>query len=596
MYITKLKSFLSTLLITSILFSFYPSTAKADVASCSIDSFYVVSGLSVEATWSMYSTTGGTYYDAYISWDGGPRSIVSKQTGDPSFADSGIVGTTFSSYGNHWVTIDVGGVHCVATAYIDIPEPVQLGTICSDANVGTQIVISGPGGTFVGNPSVCADTVVGTYNVTGASVANYNGPSYSNGHTLTIPAWGAVSTFLTYSPYLYRCSGGGSCIRDDVSGNTTSSNCNNSCVAPVDGTCGSANGKTYASGVTAYSPDTQCSNGSASNTSFPSAGGSVSWTCSGSNGGSSSATCSASRSAAASAPVVTISASPTSVTSGGSSTLTWSSTNSPTSCTASNGWSGAKAASGSQSTGSLSSNTTYTLSCANASGSGSSSATVTVSGASSPDLTASVFSFPTTGTAGSAQNYIATISNVGSASTGIGFSNFFQVNSGSNGSGTSYDRTPISVSAVASGGSVNIVDSIAFSSAGNKSVRVCADKTSSAGGGVITESNETDASNCTGWTNVTVSAAPSGYSVTVTPTTGGTVKSADNILNCGSTCSSPYSQNSTVTLQAYPASSYWKFNGWSGDCSGLGLCVLVVNGAKVVTPSFVLRSFNYSEF
>ena len=39
-------------------------------------------------------------------------------------------------------------------------------------------------------------------------------------------------------------------------------------------------------------------------------------------------------------PTVTISANPTSVTSGGSSTLTWSSTNA-TSCTASGGWSGA---------------------------------------------------------------------------------------------------------------------------------------------------------------------------------------------------------------------------------------------------------------
>lgn len=295
-------------------------------------------------------------------------------------------------------------------------------------------------------------------------------------------------------------------------------------------------------------------------------------------------------------PVVTISASPVSVSSGGSSTLTWSVTNSPSSCTASNGWSGSKAASGSQSTGAISSNTLFTLSCSNASGSGSNSATVTVTSGSTPDLTASVLTFPTTGTAGSAQSYIATISNIGGATTGVGFSNFFQVNSGYNGGGTSFDRTAISVSALASGGSVNIVDSIAFSSAGNKSVRVCADKTSSAGGGVVTESNETDASNCTGWTNVTVGAAPSGYSVTVNPSTGGTVRSADNILNCGATCYNAYAQNSTVTLQAYPASSYWKFNGWSGDCAGTGLCVLIVNGAKSVTATFVLRSFNYKEF
>src|ERR1700682_3110915 len=49
---------------------------------------------------------------------------------------------------------------------------------------------------------------------------------------------------------------------------------------------------------------------------------------------------------------VTLAASPTAVASGGASTLTWSSTNA-TSCTASGGWSGAKATGGTQSTGAL---------------------------------------------------------------------------------------------------------------------------------------------------------------------------------------------------------------------------------------------------
>lgn len=77
------------------------------------------------------------------------------------------------------------------------------------------------------------------------------------------------------------------------------------------------------------------------------------------------------------APTVSISASPTSVTSGGSSTLSWSSTNA-TSCTASNGWSGSKTTSGSVLTGGLYSSTTYTLTCTGPGGSTSSSATVTV--------------------------------------------------------------------------------------------------------------------------------------------------------------------------------------------------------------------------
>src|SRR5450432_296604 len=61
-------------------------------------------------------------------------------------------------------------------------------------------------------------------------------------------------------------------------------------------------------------------------------------------------------------PTASISASPTAATSGGESTLTWSSTNA-TSCSASGGWSGAKATSGTQSTGARTATTSYSLSC-----------------------------------------------------------------------------------------------------------------------------------------------------------------------------------------------------------------------------------------
>ena len=61
-----------------------------------------------------------------------------------------------------------------------------------------------------------------------------------------------------------------------------------------------------------------------------------------------------------------------------SATLSWSSTNA-TACTASNGWSGAKATSGSESTGNLTSSKTYTLTCTGPGGSASDSVTVNVS-------------------------------------------------------------------------------------------------------------------------------------------------------------------------------------------------------------------------
>ena len=88
----------------------------------------------------------------------------------------------------------------------------------------------------------------------------------------------------------------------------------------------------------------------------------------------------------------------------------------------------------------------------------------------------------------------------------------------------------------------------------------------------------------------------SGISLTVTKTKGGYVISSDNVINCGSSCSKSYPSPTTVTLQAYPSSSYWKFAGWSGDCNGLGSCVLNVNAAKTVNASFILRAFDYIEF
>ena len=78
-------------------------------------------------------------------------------------------------------------------------------------------------------------------------------------------------------------------------------------------------------------------------------------------------------------PAITFSASPTSIFTGQSSTLTWSTTNVDVNgCSGTNGWSGTKAASGSQSV-SPGATTTYGLTCTGPGGSASASATVTVS-------------------------------------------------------------------------------------------------------------------------------------------------------------------------------------------------------------------------
>ncbi len=101
-----------------------------------------------------------------------------------------------------------------------------------------------------------------------------------------------------------------------------------------------------------------------------------SMTCTGA-GGSGSQSATVTVTSPPTVPTVTISASPNSIISASSSTLSWTST-SATSCTASGAWSGAKATSGSESTGILSANAMYTLTCTGTGGSASQSATVVV--------------------------------------------------------------------------------------------------------------------------------------------------------------------------------------------------------------------------
>jgi hypothetical protein len=90
-------------------------------------------------------------------------------------------------------------------------------------------------------------------------------------------------------------------------------------------------------------------------------------------------------------PTVTLNASPTAVQQGGSSTLTWSSTNA-TDCTASNvgaegsTWSGPKPTSGSDVRGPLTATATYSLTCSGPRGTASASVTITVGAAPAPTV------------------------------------------------------------------------------------------------------------------------------------------------------------------------------------------------------------------
>lgn len=120
-------------------------------------------------------------------------------------------------------------------------------------------------------------------------------------------------------------------------------------------------------------------------------------TCDGAGGsGSASVTVSV---AAPVAPTVTLGANPANVASGGSSTLTWSSTGA-SGCTASGAWSGSRATSGTASTGALTAaSNMFNLSCAGAGGTAQQSVTVTVA-AGTPAPTVSLVANPLSVTSG----------------------------------------------------------------------------------------------------------------------------------------------------------------------------------------------------
>jgi len=78
-----------------------------------------------------------------------------------------------------------------------------------------------------------------------------------------------------------------------------------------------------------------------------------------------------------------------------------------------------------------------------------------------------------------------------------------------------------------------------------------------------------------------------------TGTGTGTVTSDDSAINCGLTCSTTYSTETTVILTATPTDQYHQFIGWSGaDCNGTDNCTVEMTEARLVTAEFGLATFS----
>ncbi len=156
-------------------------------------------------------------------------------------------------------------------------------------------------------------------------------------------------------------------------------------------------------------------------------------------------------------PTVDLSANPSSVTSGNSSTLSWTSTNA-TSCNASNDWSGSRNLSGSETTGSLFSNKTYTLTCSNSAGSASDSVTVTVQQQQQQLPTVDLSASPMVVNSGNSTNLSWTSSNATSCTASGGWSGT-RVTSGSELSGSLFSNTTFSLTCYNSQGQ-SAIDSV----------------------------------------------------------------------------------------------------------------------------------------
>ncbi|MEZ0209093.1 MAG: CARDB domain-containing protein [Candidatus Paceibacterota bacterium] len=121
-----------------------------------------------------------------------------------------------------------------------------------------------------------------------------------------------------------------------------------------------------------------------------------------------------------------------------------------------------------------------------------------------PDLTAGSIT-PTVVPANTNTNYTATITNIGDQDTNDTFKGLIQRATLPNGGGTINDVGNGSVDQLDPGETDTITKSYKFVTAGNYSMRACADKNSAGDVGDVDESNENN--NCGPWTNICVGTA-----------------------------------------------------------------------------------------
>ncbi|MHB1618739.1 MAG: Ig-like domain-containing protein [Sulfuricella sp.] len=284
-------------------------------------------------------------------------------------------------------------------------------------------------------------------------------------------------------------------------------------------------------------------------------------------------------------PTATVSANPTNVPAGGQTTLTWSSTNA-TSCTASNGWSGSKATSGSQTVtvSSTPGTENFGLSCTNGAGQTvSTGVNVTVTAGPNVTLTAS----PTSIYNGQSSALSWTSSNASSCTASGGWAG----SEPTSGSATVYP-TSTTVYALNCNGTngtpASTSTTVTVTTLPQPTATVSVNPTTVAAGGQATLTwSSTNATSCTasnGWSGskatsgsqtVTVSSTPgtenfglsctNGAGQTVSTGVNVTVTAGPNVTLTASPTSIYNGQSSALSWTSSNASSCTASGGWAGS-------------------------------
>lgn len=304
-------------------------------------------------------------------------------------------------------------------------------------------------------------------------------------------------------------------------------------------------------------------------------------------------------------PTVTLTVAPSTVASGSSATLNWSSTNA-TACTAAGNWTGSKPTAGSASTGALTSNSSFALTCTGAGGSATQSVNVTVTSATAPSVTLNAT--PTTVTSGGSTTLSWNSSNATSCTASGGWSGAKAV-SGSETRSSLTANTTFTLTCTGSGGSATQSVSVTVAPPAAPSITLTATPTTVTSGGSTTLNWTTaNANACTasgGWSGTrplngseargglaatttftlvcTGAGGSASQSVTVTVTAGGPPPPTVALSAVPTTVA--YGNSTTLNWSSSNASSCTASGGWSGSRPTSGSAA---SGPLTANTSFTL--------